>query len=79
MKETDPMKDIGVCIYISHDSIETARIVALLEAEGIPVYTKEDGVGELFRLYTGHTHTPTRIFVPEAAKEDAQALLGEIK
>ena len=70
------MKDIGVCVHISYDSIETARIVALLESAGIPVYTKEDGAGGLFRLYSGHSHAATRIFVPEEAKEDAEALLG---
>ena len=72
------MKDIGVCIYISYDSIETARIIAALESEGIPAYTKEDGAGGLFRLYTGHSSTATRIFVPETAEEDARSLLGEI-
>lgn len=69
------MKDIGVCVYISYDSLETARIIALLESEGIPAYTKEDGAGGLFRLYTGHSHSAARIFVPEEAKEDASFIL----
>ena len=72
------MKDIGVCVYISYDSIETARIIGLLESEGIPAYTKEDGAGGLFRLYSGHSRSAARIFVPEEAEEDARALLGEI-
>ena len=66
------MKEIGVCIYISYDSIETARILNLLESEGIPAYTKEDGAGDLF---TGGM--ATRIFVPEEAEKDAKMLLGE--
>ena len=72
------MKDIGVCVYISYDSLETARIIRALEAEGIPAYTKEDGAGGLFRLYTGHSHSAARIYVPEAAQEQARLLLGEI-
>ena len=71
------MKDIGVCVYISYDSIETARIIGLLESAGIPAYTKEEGPGELFRLYSGHSNSPTRIFVPESAQEDARVLLEE--
>ena len=73
------MQEIGVCVYISYDSIETARIISLLESEGIPSYTKEDGAGGLFRLYTGHSHTATRIFVPEEAAEDAKLLLEEVE
>ena len=69
------MKEIGVCVYISYDSLETARIIDLLDSEGIPAYTKEDGAGGLFRLYTGHSHSATRIYVPEEAKEDAGLLL----
>ena len=69
------MKEIGACIYISYDSIETARIIAMLDSEGIPAYTKEDGAGGLFRLYTGHSHTATRIYVPEELKEEAQMLI----
>jgi len=72
------MKDIGVCVYISYDSLETARIINILESEGIPAYTKEDGAGGLFRLYTGHSRSATRIYVPEAAQEDAKALIGEM-
>ena len=72
------MQEIGVCVYISYDSLETARIVNLLESEGIPSYTKEDGAGGLFRLYTGHSHTATRIFVPDDAAEDARKLLKEV-
>lgn len=71
------MKEIGVCIYISYDSIETARIIGRLEAEGIPSYIKEEGPGELFRLYSGHSHSATRIYVPEAAAEQARLLLEE--
>lgn len=73
------MKDIGVCVYISYDSFETARILSLLESEGIPAYTKEDGAGGLVRLYTGYSHSATRIYVPEAAKEQAQVILEETK
>jgi len=69
------MKDIGVCVYISYDSIETARIIGLLESEGIPAYTIEEGAGELFRLYTGHSYLPSRIYVPETAEEKARILL----
>ena len=69
------MNEIGVCIYISYDSLETARIIALLDSEGIPAYTKEDGAGGLFRLYTGHSHSATRIFVPEEAEQDARLIL----
>ena len=72
------MKDIGVCIYISYDSFETARIISALESEGIPAYTKEDGAGGVFRLFTGHSHSATRIFVPNEAEEDAKELLKEI-
>ena len=72
------MNDIGVCVYISYDSFEAARIISALEAEGIPAYTKEDGAGGLFRMFTGHSHSATRIFVPDAAEEDAKALLKEI-
>ena len=72
------MKEIGVCVYISYDSLETARIIGTLEAEGIPAYTKEDGAGGLFRLYTGHSRTPTRIFVPEEAQEDARQIIEAI-
>ena len=72
------MKDIGVCVYISYDSLETARIINILESEGIPAYTKEDGAGGLFRLYTGHSHSATRIFVPKEAEEEARLLLEEI-
>jgi len=73
------MKDIGICVYISYDSIETARIISLLESADIPAYTKEDGAGGLFRLYTGHSHSATRIYVPEAAQEQARMLLKEIE
>ena len=69
------MKEIGTCVYISYDSFETEKIIRLLESEGIPAYTKEDGAGGLFRLYTGHSHSATRIFVPEEAKEDAESIL----
>ena len=69
------MNEIGVCVYISYDSLETARIIALLDSEGIPAYTKEDGAGGLFRLYTGHSHSATRIFVPEEAEKDAKLIL----
>lgn len=76
-KGDQAMKEIGVCVYVSYDSIETARIVRMLESEGIPTYTKEEGPGELMRLYSGFSHSPTRIYVPESAKEQAQLLLGE--
>ena len=66
------MKEIGVCIYISYDSVETARILNLLESEGIPAYTKEDGAGDLFT-----SSMATRIFVPKEVEKDAKMLLGE--
>lgn len=67
------MKEIGVCVYISYDSVETGRIINLLQSEGIPAYTKEDGAGDLF---TGSM--ATRIFVPEEAEANAKMLLGDI-
>lgn len=72
------MSDIGTCIYISYDSFEAARIVAALRDAGIPSYVNEDGAGNLVRLYSGHSSTAHRIFVPEQAKEESIEILKEI-
>lgn len=72
------MNDIGTCIYISYDSFEATRVVAVLQDAQIPSYVKEDGAGNLVRLYSGHSSTAHRIFVPEQAKEKAMEILKEI-
>ena len=68
------MKDIGKCVYISYDSFDAARIMAALKDEGIPSYVKEDGAGNLVRLYSGHSSTAHRIFVPDEAVEKANEI-----
>ena len=69
------MKEIGTCIYVSYDSFEATRIVATLQEAGIPSYVKEDGAGNLVRLYSGHSSTAHRIFIPEEAEEKAAEVL----
>ncbi|MBR3243401.1 MAG: DUF2007 domain-containing protein [Parasporobacterium sp.] len=72
------MSDIGTCVYISYDSFEAARIVAVLEDAGIPSYVNEDGAGNLVRLYSGHSSTAHRIFVPDKAESEAKEILKEM-
>ena len=72
------MKEIGTCIHVSYDSFEAARIVAVLQDAGIPSYVKEDGAGNIVRLYSGHSSTAHRIFVPEQAEGKAKGILQEM-
>jgi len=45
---------------------------------GIPVYTREEGIGQLLRIYAGGSRTGTMIFVPEEAADQALDILEEM-
>lgn len=69
------MSDIGTCIYTAYDSFEAARVTAAFKSAGIPVYVKEDGFGQMFRIIAGTSHMGTRIFVPEESADQAFDIL----
>ena len=69
------MADIGVLVYTAKDTFEAAELIALLEAQGIPAYTKELGAGQIFKAYTGFSNMGTEIYVPAAAAEAAGMII----
>ena len=69
---------IGTHIYTSHNSFETARIVAAFEDAGIPVYIKEMGIGQMMNIVAGISNMPTKIYVPDETVGEAAEILADI-
>lgn len=70
--------EFGVKVYTASSDFEAAQIEQLLKENGIPSYRKENGPGSLYRTYQGFfSGSGIEIYVPEEAKETAEALLKE--
>lgn len=77
-KENENNKEIGTLVYTAADTFEADRVIASLQAAGIPAYIKENGAGQVFHMYAGYSKFGVEIFVPEDAVLTAKSVIEEM-
>ena len=66
------MSSQELSIFKTYDSFEAEKVVALLEAEGIPSYKREHGAGQYLSIIFGTNTTQCiEILIPESCEEKA--------